>query len=74
MKNGSSVQNGIDLCARMKGTAVLEGSADPFVYDLLFNAIFTAMHGIEKIVFLDKLFTVGLIGNVICEHDSDFRK
>jgi hypothetical protein len=29
---------------------VLEGSADAFVYDLLFNAVFTAMHGIEKIV------------------------
>ena len=53
---------------------MLEGSADDFVYDLLFNAIFTAMHGIEKIILLYKLFTVEPIAYVIREHDPDFRK
>ena len=39
-------------------TAVLEGRADAFVYDFPFNAITAAMHGIEKIAFLEKSFSL----------------
>ncbi|MDX2448543.1 MAG: hypothetical protein QNK29_15245 [Desulfobacterales bacterium] len=39
-------------------TAVLEGRADAFVYDFTFNAITAAMHGIEKIAFLEKSFSL----------------
>jgi len=53
-------------------TAVLEGKADAFVYDLPFNAIFMAMHGPDKIVFLDKPFTVEPVAWAIRKNDPDF--
>jgi len=36
---------------------VLEGTADAFVYDLPFNAVFLAMHPSDQLIFLDKPFT-----------------
>jgi len=53
---------------------VLNGRADAFVYDLPFNAVFTAMHGTEKLVFLDKPFTSEPIAWAIRKNDPDFLK
>jgi polar amino acid transport system substrate-binding protein len=36
---------------------VLEGTADAFVYDFPFNAVFRAMHPSNQLVFLDEPFT-----------------
>ncbi len=55
-------------------TAVLEGKADAFVYDFPFNAVFSAMHGSENLVFLDKPFTVEPIAWAIRKNDPDFLK
>ncbi|MDM8524570.1 transporter substrate-binding domain-containing protein [Desulfococcaceae bacterium HSG8] len=51
---------------------VLNGNADAFVYDLPFNAVFTAMHGTGKLVFLDKPFTTEPIAWAIRKDDPDF--
>lgn len=53
-------------------TEVLNGSADAFVYDLPFNAVFMAMHGSEKLVFLDKPFTKEPVAWAIRKDDPDF--
>lgn len=53
-------------------TEVLNGNADAFVYDLPFNAVFTAMHGTEELVFLDKPFTNEPIAWAIRKDDPDF--
>lgn len=55
-------------------TEVLNGKADAFVYDLPFNAVFTAMHGTEKLVFLDKPFTSEPVAWAIRKDDPDFLK
>ena len=38
-------------------TEVLKGNADAFVYDMPYNVVFMAMHGADKLIFLDKPFT-----------------
>ena len=53
---------------------VLEGTADAFVYDLPFNAVFMAMHGDERVVFLDEPFTDEPIAWAIRKNDPDFLK
>ncbi len=53
-------------------TAVLTGEADAFVYDLPFNAVFSSLHGSDKIIFLDKPFTVEPIAWAIRKNDPDF--
>lgn len=54
--------------------AVLTGKADAFVYDKPFNAVFFAMHGKDKLVFLDKPFTTEPIAWAIRKNDPDFLK
>ena len=53
---------------------VLEGTADAFVYDLPFNAVFRAMHPSDQLVFLDKPFTEEPIAWAIRKNDPDFLK
>ena len=53
---------------------VLAGTADAFVYDLPFNAVFTAMHASDQLVFLDEPFTVEPIAWAIRKNDPDFMK
>jgi polar amino acid transport system substrate-binding protein len=53
---------------------VLDGKADAFVYDLPFNAVFTAMHPSDQLVFLDKPFTKEPIAWAIRKKDPDFLK
>ena len=53
---------------------VLEGKADAFVYDLPFNAVFTAMHPSDQLVFLDKPFTREPVAWAIRKNDPDFLK
>ncbi len=53
-------------------TEVLNGKADAFVYDLPFNAVFMALHGTKKLVFLDKPFTTEPIAWAIRKADPDF--
>jgi polar amino acid transport system substrate-binding protein len=55
-------------------TRVLEGTADAFVYDLPFNAVFLAMHPSDKLIFLDKPFTKEPIAWAIRKNDPDFLK
>lgn len=55
-------------------TAVLKGIADAFVYDLPYNAVFMAMHGENKLVFLDRPFTVEPLAWAIRKNDPDFLK
>jgi len=54
--------------------AVLNGRADAFVYDLPFNAVFIAMHGTDKLVFLDQPFTTEPLAWAIRKNDPDFLK
>jgi len=56
------------------GMRVLEGTADAFVYDLPFNAVFTAMHQSDQLIFLDKPFTKEPIAWAIRKNDPDFLK
>jgi len=56
------------------GMRVLEGTADAFVYDFPFNAVFTAMHQSDQLVFLDKPFTKEPIAWAIRKNDPDFMK
>ena len=53
---------------------VLKGTADAFVYDLPFNAVFTAMHPSDQLIFLDKPFTKEPIAWAIRKNDPDFLK
>ena len=53
---------------------VLEGKADAFVYDLPFNAVFTAMHPSDQAIFLDEPFTEEPIAWAIRQDDPDFLK
>jgi polar amino acid transport system substrate-binding protein len=53
---------------------VLEGTADAFVYDFPFNAVFRAMNPSDKLVFLDKPFTKEPIAWAIRKNDPDFMK
>ena len=53
---------------------VLEGTADAFVYDLPFNAVFLAMHPSDQLIFLDKPFTKEPIAWAIRKNDPDFLK
>jgi polar amino acid transport system substrate-binding protein len=53
---------------------VLEGTADAFVYDLPFNAVFLAMYPSDQLVFLDKPFTKEPIAWAIRKNDPDFLK
>ena len=53
---------------------VLEGTADAFVYDFPFNAVFSAMHPSDQLVFLDKPFTKEPIAWAIRKNDPDFMK
>ncbi len=55
-------------------TRVLEGTADAFVYDLPFNAVFNTMNPSNKLVFLDKPFTKEPIAWAIRKNDPDFLK
>jgi len=53
---------------------VLEGTADAFVYDFPFNAVFSTMNPSNKLVFLDKPFTKEPIAWAIRKNDPDFLK
>ena len=53
---------------------VLEGTADAFVYDFPFNAVFSAMHPSDQLVFLDEPFTKEPIAWAIRKNDPDFLK
>jgi polar amino acid transport system substrate-binding protein len=53
---------------------VLQGTADAFVYDLPFNAVFITMHPSNNLVFLDKPFTKEPIAWAIRKNDPDFMK
>jgi polar amino acid transport system substrate-binding protein len=53
---------------------VLEGTADAFVYDLPFNAVFIAMHPSDQLIFLDEPFTKEPIAWAIRKNDPDFLK
>jgi len=55
-------------------TRVLEGTADAFVYDLPFNAVFLGMHPSDQLIFLDKPFTKEPIAWAIRKNDPDFLK
>jgi len=53
---------------------VLEGTADAFVYDFPFNAVFNAMHPSDQLIFLDTPFTKEPIAWAIRKDDPDFLK
>jgi polar amino acid transport system substrate-binding protein len=53
---------------------VLEGKADAFVYDFPFNAVFSALHPSDPLIFLDKPFTEEPIAWAIRKNDPDFMK
>jgi polar amino acid transport system substrate-binding protein len=53
---------------------VLEGTADAFVYDFPFNAVFSAMHSSKPVIFLDEPFTEEPIAWAIRKNDPDFMK
>jgi polar amino acid transport system substrate-binding protein len=53
---------------------VLEGTADAFVYDFPFNAVFSAMHRSDQLIFLDEPFTEEPIAWAIRKNDPDFMK
>jgi polar amino acid transport system substrate-binding protein len=53
---------------------VLEGTADAFVYDFPFNAVFTALHPSDRLIFLDEPFTKEPIAWAIRKNDPDFMK
>jgi len=56
------------------GLRVLNGTADAFVYDLPFNAVFIAMHPSDQLIFLDEPFTKEPIAWAIRKNDPDFLK
>jgi polar amino acid transport system substrate-binding protein len=51
---------------------VLKGTADAFVYDFPFNAVFHALHPSEQLIFLDTPFTKEPIAWAIRKNDPDF--
>jgi polar amino acid transport system substrate-binding protein len=51
---------------------VLKGTADAFVYDFPFNAVFNAMHPSDQLVFLEEPFTKEPIAWAIRKNDPDF--
>jgi polar amino acid transport system substrate-binding protein len=53
---------------------VLNGTADAFVYDFPFNAVFNAMHASDQLIFLDEPFTKEPIAWAIRKNDPDFLK
>jgi polar amino acid transport system substrate-binding protein len=53
---------------------VLEGRADAFVYDLPFNAVFSALHPSDSLIFLDEPFTKEPIAWALRKNDPDFKK
>lgn len=53
---------------------VLEGTADAFVYDYPFNAVFAALHPSDQMIFLDTPFTTEPIAWAIRKNDPDFLK
>ena len=53
---------------------VLEGTADAFVYDFPFNAVFAALHPSDQLIFLDTPFTKEPIAWAIRKNDPDFLK
>ncbi len=53
---------------------VLKGTADAFVYDFPFNAVFIAMNPSDQLIFLDKPFTDEPIAWAIRKNDPDFLK
>jgi polar amino acid transport system substrate-binding protein len=53
---------------------VLKGTADAFVYDFPFNAVFNTMHPSDQLVFLDTPFTEEPIAWAIRKNDPDFMK
>ena len=53
---------------------VLKGTADAFVYDFPFNAVFNAMNPSDQLVFLDNPFTKEPIAWAIRKNDPDFMK
>jgi polar amino acid transport system substrate-binding protein len=55
-------------------TRVLEGTADAFVYDFPFNAVFSALHPSDRLIFLDEPFTKEPIAWAIRKNDPDFMK
>jgi polar amino acid transport system substrate-binding protein len=56
------------------GMRVLEGTADAFVYDYPFNAVFAALHPSDQLIFLDTPFTTEPIAWAIRKNDPDFLK
>ncbi|MCP4690731.1 MAG: transporter substrate-binding domain-containing protein [Desulfobacterales bacterium] len=61
--------------AELKGAmAVLNGDADAFVYDMPYNVVFVAMHGADKLVFLDEPFTTEPLAWAVRKNDPDFLK
>ncbi len=53
---------------------VLKGTADAFVYDFPYNAVFSAMHPSDQLIFLDEPFTKEPIAWAIRKNDPDFLK
>ena len=53
---------------------VMEGTADAFVYDFPFNAVFNAMHPSDQLIFLGEPFTQEPIAWAIRKNDPDFMK
>lgn len=53
---------------------VLEGTADAFVYDFPFNAVFSALHPSDPLIFLGEPFTEEPIAWAIRKNDPDFMK
>lgn len=53
-------------------TRVLNGTADAFIYDFPFNAVFSAMHDSDGLIFLDEPFTEEPIAWAIRKNDPDF--
>jgi len=51
---------------------VLAGTADAFVYDYPFNAVFRALHPSDQLIFLDEPFTKEPIAWAIRKNDPDF--
>jgi len=53
---------------------VLNGTADAFVYDFPFNAVFNAMNPSNQVIFLEQPFTKEPIAWAIRKNDPDFMK
>ena len=53
---------------------VLNGTADAFVYDFPYNAVFITMNPSDQLIFLDQPFTKEPIAWAIRKNDPDFMK